>query len=103
MKASFVGSTRIRAGYAWERFYLYGTAGLAVSDFAVKPAGNNKKEIRIGGVVGIGGELKLRDQWSMRVEALAYDFGDQDYVFSGTKRNTQQGMATFRLGLSRKF
>ena len=103
LRGSFVGTARLRGGYAWEKLYLYGTAGLAISDFSVQPAGSSKNEIRAGAVIGLGAEFKLRDRWTMRAEALSFGFGEEEYVFSGSKRKVDLGMATLRLGISRKF
>ena len=103
LDSSFLASTRLRAGYAFENFYVYGLAGLALSDFTVKPASQKDDEINLGLTFGAGVEYKMTDDWSMRLEALAYDFGDVSYKFNGTTRKVERSMSTISIGFSRKF
>lgn len=98
----FLASARLRGGYAWESFFLYGTAGLALTDIDVKPAraGN---DIRAGLAVGIGAEYALNDNWTARFEAVGYRFGDDKHRFAGTGRTVDFDMAKLRVGFSRRF
>lgn len=103
LSGTFVGSARLRAGYAWEKVYLYSTFGLAVSDVNLKPVGAGDTDISAGAVFGVGLEVALNEIWTGRVEALAYDFGAPEREFSGVTRKVDQGMGTIRFGISRKF
>ncbi len=100
---SFTASTRLRAGFAWEKLYLYGTAGLAASDYNIKPASTSGTEIGVGLVTGIGAEYAINDNWSVRADILAYDFGDRKYTFNGTQRKVDIQSVAFRLGATRRF
>ena len=64
---SAVGTARLRGGFAFDRFLVYGTGGVGFQDF------ND-----IGWVVGGGGEYALTDAISFGVEYLHYDFGSDD-------------------------
>ncbi|MEE9375939.1 MAG: outer membrane beta-barrel protein [Rhizobiaceae bacterium] len=100
---TFTSSVRARAGFAWESLYLYGTAGIAVSDYNLKAASDTSKEVRLGLAAGLGAEFALSDNWSMRGEVIGYNFGDRIYTFNGTQRKVDLKTMTFRIGLTRKF
>ena len=74
-------SLRAKAGgYIVPGVFLYGTGGVAfVSD--VDP----------GWVGGVGVQLDLTKQWSVKLEALRYDFGDVEAT-----HDTVRGGLTFR-------
>lgn len=103
--ANWLASARLRAGYAWERLYIYGTAGLAVSDIEAfdRNAKKNGTDLRAGLAYGLGAEYAFSENWSGRLEGIAYGFGDADQEFSGVKRKTELGAATIRLGITHKF
>jgi len=103
LEGHFTASARVRGGFAWEHLYLYGTAGLALSDFNLKPQGNRDTDVNIGLAAGLGAELALSEGWSVRAEAIGYDFGRRKYTFNGTERGVDLTVATFRIGLSKKF
>jgi len=102
--ANFVGSLRGRAGITWNSALFYGTAGLAFSDINARPAGvSSKNDFRAGIVAGLGIEYAINHDWSARAEGLVYGFGDDSTVFAGSKRKSELGFATIRLGLTKKF
>jgi len=65
------GSVRGRLGYAWDRFLLYGTGGVAFAD--AKLAGGNSKGL-VGWTLGAGVEYAFTDSLSGRVEYRYSDF-----------------------------
>lgn len=99
----FVANVRLRAGYAWQRVYVYGTAGLGITDIRLQAPGNDDVEIRGGGVYGVGAEYRIDDRWSARVEALGYAIDGPEQDFNGTKRPTELDLSTYRLGVSYQF
>jgi outer membrane immunogenic protein len=102
--ANFVGSLRGRAGVTWNSALFYGTVGLAFSDISTTPAGvSSKGDFKVGLVAGLGIEYAINYDWSARLEGLVYSFGNDSTVFAGTKRNTDMGFTTIRLGLTKKF
>ncbi len=103
MRSTFLSSARLRAGYAFDNLLIYGTFGLALSDLKFKTATANGVDLRLGLALGAGVEYKMSDSWSMRLEATAYDFGQEKINFNGTRRNVDSGMAQIRVGFSRKF
>ena len=104
-ESSWLASARVRAGYAWERLYLYGTLGLALSDINAFDTASKKDRnvVRAGLAYGLGAELAVNDNWSARLEGIAYSFGGDKQTFSGSKRDVSLGAATLRLGITRRF
>lgn len=101
--ADWYGSVRLRGGYAWDRFLIYGTAGVAFGDFEIKSSlGGKNSSIQTGLALGVGAEYAIDDKWTARAEALTYSFND-DVTLAGKKQDVDFGHATVRLGLTRKF
>jgi outer membrane immunogenic protein len=99
-----VGSIRGRAGYAFNEWLLYGTAGVAFLDREISAtAGGKQSDWRTGFVIGLGAEYAFNPNWTARAEALAYGFGEEDVALGGVKRNVADGVGTIRLGVARKF
>jgi outer membrane immunogenic protein len=90
------GTFRGRAGFDFNRVFLYGTAGLAVGDvrsdtnvsfgtFPVTPVYNgavhigSDSQIRVGWVAGAGAEYAFAPNWSVKAEYLYVDLGTQTY------------------------
>jgi len=103
MKNNFLASTRLRAGYVWENVYLYTAVGLGFSDFEIKPSGSDGTEILAGITYGLGAEYAISDNWSARLEANVFDFGERSIRYNGTKRKTEPGISQFKLGVSYRF
>lgn len=102
-EGNFIANARLRAGYAWDRVYVYGTAGLSVTDIRIQASGNDDQDILVGGIYGIGVEYRVNDRWSTRIEALGYAFDGQKQEFNGTERDTDLDLSTLRLGVSYRF
>ena len=84
----YIGTFRGRAGGAWNRVYLYGTAGLAFgrinyaanTDF--RPTGTVQypsafSKTKAGWTAGFGGEVAVNEHWSWKTEYLYFDFGKE--------------------------
>lgn len=74
------GTLRGRVGYSFDRMLLYGTAGLAVggvkSTFFDTVADSGDTTTQVGYAVGAGAEAALNNDWSLRLEYLYIDLGD---------------------------
>ncbi len=103
MESNWLASTRVRAGYAWESVFIYGTTGIAFSDISVKSAGGKSDDINVGLALGLGAEMRFNEYWSGRLEGIAYGFGEDDRQIAGTKHDIGSGGATLRIGLTRRF
>lgn len=82
---SFLVTIRPRIGFTFHKLLIYGTAGLAVTDFefteqfrdtfASANESGRKTRHQAGWAAGGGLEYKLRKRWSIKGEGLHYDFG----------------------------
>lgn len=97
-KSGYVATLRLRAGYAWEKTYLYATTGAAFSDVKV-----NDHELGTGAALGVGGEYLIDDKWSARAEGMITAFGDEETPINGTNRKAGGGKAALRLGVAYSF
>lgn len=95
------GTARVRVGYlVTPTFLLYGTGGIAwaktsadiVTSHTWVPdpskslgvtARGSVDETHVGWAAGIGSEIQLADNWSVRGEWLHVDLGEADYRFKG--------------------
>jgi len=100
---NFLGSTKLRAGYAWEKVFVYGSAGLGFSDFNTRPIGLKSTDINVGVTYGLGVEFAMSQNWSLRLEGNLYEFGGRSYHFNGIKRKVDQGIAQIKFGGSYRF
>ena len=71
------GATRARLGYAFDRFLVYGAAGVAYADRDVKrPLGlGNGSKTMFGWTVGGGAEYAITDNVAGRLEYRYTDYG----------------------------
>jgi len=88
---------RGRAGFAWDRLYLYGTGGLAIGDvrsdtnvtfgaIGGPSVYNGAVHIgsgsswQVGWTAGVGGEYAFDSNWSLKAEYLYVDLGTFGYT-----------------------
>ncbi len=103
LDGSFLATTRLRAGYVFDRLFVYGAVGLAFTDMNMRPVGTKGYTVSAGPSLGLGAEYKFTDDWSMRVEAQNHFLPNLSYSFSGTTRKVKRGMGSISVGFSRKF
>ena len=118
--ASYLGTVRGRLGYAFDRFLVYGTGGLAFGDqkasTSVTGLGSqwlgSKSDTRFGWTLGAGVEYALTNNWSVKAEYLYYDLGSTNYnstlvagpgagVFGTTKAENRGNIV--RAGINYRF
>lgn len=89
-RVDWFGTIRGRLGYAWDRWLVYGTGGLAygrisigvITNVAPSFVGPNPSVLfsgnsnNTGWAVGGGVEMMLNSNWSAKVEYLYIDLGD---------------------------
>ena len=83
---SWVGTTRARVGYSFDRWLPYVTGGVAYGDIqAVQPTGTTTAN-NVGWTAGAGLEAAFDRNWSAKVEYLHIDLGTATLfgVASGT-------------------
>ncbi len=106
------GSLRARAGYAFNRLLVYGTAGAAFADIDenIQKGQNAGEQVvwenhtPIGFAVGGGVEYAFTNNWIGRAEYLYSDFGSKDLVNAdGNRAVFGNELHLARVGMSYKF
>ncbi|MFT4090492.1 MAG: TonB-dependent receptor [Asticcacaulis sp.] len=104
----WMATARMRIGYAHGRYLVYGTGGFAAlketqqrtqfisrDGYAFNTFGNSTivsftestDKIRSGGVLGLGTEIAINANWSLKTEYLYSTFRKQAFAFSDARRN----------------
>lgn len=96
------GTIRARAGFAVDRFLVYGTGGLALGNVETKIPGSKDTSLRTGYTVGGGIETALTDTIIGRVEYRYTDLGSYKYKTS-PKTNVDFTSSQVMVGLGVKF
>lgn len=77
----WLGTDRIRFGFAWDRFLAYATGGVAYGSVQATccgiPAITDETKWRTGYAVGGGVEAMLMPNWSAKLEYLYVDLGEE--------------------------
>lgn len=102
-RQKWIGSGRVRVGYAFERFLPFVTGGLAFSNATMKAGGVKESNAHIGYVIGIGGEMMLTDKVSASLQFLHYRFGSETYNVLPAARNANVVTNELRVGLNYRF
>jgi len=76
IKNDWNGTVRGRVGYAFDRFMIYGTGGLAVGNVEVDGPNGSGDDTRTGWTAGAGVEAALTDNVIGRLEYRYTDLGD---------------------------
>jgi outer membrane immunogenic protein len=101
--ADWLGSVVVRGGYAWDSVMIYGTAGLAASDYEVSSSlGGKADKLKAGLVLGVGAEFAIQDNWTARAEMIGYGFGGEEN-FGGSDDDFAAVFGVARVGLTHKF
>lgn len=117
----WLGTVRVRAGYAIDRTLLYVTGGFAYGNanvttqaaasatFTGLPVFNgawngSKNSTNVGFAVGAGAEYALTNNWVLRAEYLYYNLGSVTVATSGTSASILNGFAPAAspIGISQK-
>ncbi|WP_119392281.1 outer membrane protein [Taklimakanibacter lacteus] len=104
----WLASLRARLGFASDNILLYATGGVAFSDLEFANddglgSSDKQSESAVGFVVGGGAEYAVSEDFSLRAEALYYDFGKTDYEYDnaqGTEFESDLDLVVIRGGLS---
>jgi high affinity Mn2+ porin len=105
----YIATLRGRFGYAFDRWLIYGTGGLAWSQarFGETPSVVSNEDTllitRVGWALGLGAEVAIAPDWTARIEYLYDRFGTVAGVFpSGTGYRSVFDINTLRFGLNYK-
>jgi outer membrane immunogenic protein len=85
---NWLGTTRVRAGYAFDRWLPYLTGGVAYGNIkAMQPTGTSTST-RAGWAAGAGLEYGINRNWSAKVEYLHIDLGTATFMGAASGTNT---------------
>lgn len=100
VKSTWEGTTRARAGVAFDRFLVYGTGGVAYANFETSDATlGSSDDWRFGWTAGGGVEYAFSKNVTVKGEYLYTDYGDD--TANGTKFDLSNSLV--RLGVNYKF
>jgi len=99
----WLGTDRARLGYAWDRYLVFATGGVAYGEVAATccvgfPA---QTKSRAGWTAGGGIEARLMPNWSAKLEYLYIDLGDKRNY--STNESVLLRTSLIRLGLNYRF
>lgn len=109
VKQKWVGSTRVRIGYAADRWLPYLAGGVAYGRFKGTAFTDNKEysesKNRIGWTIGTGVDYAMTDNVLLRGEYRYTDFGEKSYYFAdvGADHRFKYHANDFRVGVAYKF
>lgn len=99
----YLGTVRGRAGFLVDRFYLYGTAGLAYGRGEVEMGGLSNSQTHVGWTAGIGVEAFVAPNLTARLEYLYADLGKETYTTTGGPARVGIDTSIIRMGMNYKF
>ena len=80
LSSHWLATVRGRAGYAWDRWWVYGTAGAAFAPVNVSVLGFNGSTTQAGWTVGVGTEWAFSYNWTAKIEYLFVDLGTANFA-----------------------
>lgn len=102
-RSDWNSSLRARFGYAFDRFLVYGTGGLAIADVGVSANGVKDSTTALGWTLGAGIESAVTDNIILRLDYAYQDFGRESFNLGGTSYSTDLSNNLIRAGIAYKF
>lgn len=102
-RQKWIGSGRLRLGYAFERFMPFVTGGLAYSTGELKAGGGKDDNTHLGYVIGIGAEMMVTEKVSANIQFLHYRFGAETYNVLPTARSINIVTNQLHIGMNYRF
>jgi outer membrane immunogenic protein len=102
-KLPWFGTTRIRAGYAFDRILLYGTGGASYGQVTGTLTGalnTSISQITVGWTAGAGTEVAFAHNWSAKIEYLYVDLGNIDTAVGKVLVNSNFSSNMIRIGVN---
>lgn len=114
----WLSTVRARAGYAWDRLFVYGTGGVAFmkemetrtqyrsdSAYSFLPDGSyterffseTAEKVRTGFVLGAGAEYAIADNWSLKLEYAFTGFGAESFQFKNARSGVTKSYTTSKI------
>lgn len=97
------GSIRGRAGFAFDRALVFGTAGVAFASASADVLGESYDLNYTGWTIGGGAEYAVTDNITLRGEYRYYDFGSDDFDVGPVNVEADLRMHAISFGAAYKF
>ena len=106
-----LATLRGRVGYAWDRFMVYGTAGVALAQVEAQDLGaltsGSETKTMVGFAGGAGIEYAFLNNWSVKAEYIYVDLGSATFLQNsdplGLPHEVSLTNQLFRVGVNYKF
>jgi len=90
------GTLRGRGGFALNNVLIYGTVGLAYGGLRAESTGGGTESNTLGGwTAGVGLEMGLAPQWSVKAEYLYVDLASRGYALTGANNGLESNILRF--------
>jgi outer membrane immunogenic protein len=89
------GTMRGRGGFALNNMLFYGTLGLAFGRGHVDLGGMSESNLHVGWTTGVGLEVGVTSNWSIKAEYLFIDFGSANYALTQTSNGLTSNVVRF--------
>jgi len=107
VKQKWAGSTRLRIGYAVDRWLPYFAGGVAYARIrgGMDILHYSEDKTRAGWTIGAGADYAMTDNVLLRLEYRYTDFGEKSYYFAdaGANYRIKYNTNDFRVGVAYKF
>jgi outer membrane immunogenic protein len=87
-KQSWLGTTRLRAGYAFDNWLPYLTGGLAYGNVQASQPNGTSGNVQAGWTAGAGLEYGFSRDWSAKLEFLHIDLGTATFMGAASGTST---------------
>lgn len=99
----WLGTVRGRIGYVFDRFVVYGTAGIAWASAEYAQAGATRSRTHTGTALGAGLEARVFENVSAKAEYVYVDLNGRSYDVGASDPNVEPDMHLLRVGLNYRF
>jgi outer membrane immunogenic protein len=101
---NWMGALRARAGIlVAQPLYVYGLAGVAWADMAVRANGIERDQSFAGFQVGAGAEYRFNPNWALRLDYIYTGLGSERRDFPTSSQHVNPDFSTVRGGITFRF
>lgn len=99
----YVSTLKARAGFAFDRFLVYGLGGVAYGSLKASDGLVSKEKSKLGYVVGAGAEYGITDHLSAKLEYNYVSLGKQAFQFNSGRARVGVSEHLVKAGLNYRF
>ncbi|MGX1786906.1 outer membrane protein [Bosea sp. NPDC055332] len=99
----YVSTLKARAGFAFDRFLVYGLGGVAYGSLKASDGLVSKEKSKVGYVVGAGAEYGITDNLSAKLEYNYVSLGKQNFQFTTGRARVGVNEHLVKAGLNYRF